>query len=68
MNKKQLIVAWDNRESGWLGLIRAACSLCERPRCPSKSEGERAETSSEIFLGGENRAVLREQAKTGPAY
>jgi len=31
------------------------------------AEGERAETPSEIFLGGENRAVLREQAKAGSA-
>jgi hypothetical protein len=27
---------------------------------------ERAETPSEVFLGGENRAVLREISKTGP--
>ena len=28
---------------------------------------EREFSRSEVFLGGENRAVLREQAKTGPA-
>ena len=27
------------------------------------AEGERAETPSEIFLGGENRAVLRETSQ-----
>jgi hypothetical protein len=28
---------------------------------PEQSEGERAQTPSDIFLGGENGAVLREQ-------
>ena len=32
-----------------------------------QSEDERAASLSEVFLGGENRAVLREQDSAGPA-
>ena len=36
-------------------------------KVPECNEGERAETPSEVFLGGENRAVLRKQDSAGPA-
>jgi hypothetical protein len=32
-----------------------------------QDRGERAQTPSDIFLGGENGAVLREQDSAGPA-
>ena len=35
---------------------------------PERSEGERADSSSEVFLGGKNRAVLRKQTSTAKTY
>jgi hypothetical protein len=45
---------------GWRGAFRAARTEIFAGKVPEQSEGEQKFTPSDIFLAGENGAVLRE--------
>jgi len=54
--------------AGGLGIFEQHVVCASGQGARGKAEGERAQTSSDIFHGGKNGAVLRENTQDRPRY